>query len=288
MYSFTIYKIQCLPITLLIYIYISSSFRRKTHTYIYIWRYLKESFLCEEPEFTYGEKSPSGPAHWGEITPEWRICSTGKSQSPINILDGRVIISPELGRLRKEHKASVNATLINNGHAMMLQWVNGGGNLFINQTSYQLKQCHWHSPSEHTINGRRFDLEIHLVHQTPDGKTAVIGLMYEIGLPDPFLSKLEKDIEALAHTKGIKKDVGIIDPNLINLGKNPQYYRYIGSLTTPPCNENVIWTIIKKVNTVSIKQVQLLKEAIQDEAKKNARPIQPTNNRLIKLFKPKA
>ena len=76
---------------------------------------------------------------------------------------------------------------------MQMKWEGGAGYIQINDTQYVLQQCHWHSPSEHTINGRRFDLEVHMVHESSDGKTAVVGILYKIGSPDTFLSSVSKE-----------------------------------------------------------------------------------------------
>ncbi|XP_009782909.1 bifunctional monodehydroascorbate reductase and carbonic anhydrase nectarin-3-like [Nicotiana tabacum] len=252
--------------------------------------FLSSAFLArsaevdDESEFSYDEKSENGPAKWGKIHPEWSTCNTGKLQSPIDLLNKRVEVVSNLGKLCTHYKPS-NATLLNRGHDMMLRWEGGGGYLKINGTKYQLKQCHWHTPSEHTINGKRFNLEAHLVHESDDGKTAVIGIMYKIGRPDSFLSMIEKDLKALASTKGVERAIGTIDPKLIKMdGKT--YYRYIGSLTVPPCTEDVVWTIDRKVKTITKRQMKLIREAVHDESETNARPAQPVNRRPIKFYKP--
>ncbi|KAI3461412.1 hypothetical protein Pfo_018075 [Paulownia fortunei] len=230
----------------------------------------------DEREFSYEKDSEVGPSHWGEIRPEWKECNSGRMQSPIDLLDPRVEIVSHLGTLDRTYNPS-NATIINRGHDMMLRWPGGAGHIQIIGTQYQLKQCHWHSPSEHTINGRRFDMEVHLVHQSNDNHTAVIGIMYKIGRPDSFLSMVDTNIE---------KIVGIIDPELIKFGSR-KYYRYIGSLTTPPCTQNIIWTIIRKVRTVSREQVKLIRNAVHDDSKANARPIQPIHERTVELYRPR-
>ncbi|KAL3518404.1 hypothetical protein ACH5RR_020993 [Cinchona calisaya] len=238
----------------------------------------------DERGFSYDENSDTGPAHWGEIRPEWSLCNNGNMQSPIDLLNKRVQVVSNLGRLHREYKPS-NATLKNRGHDMKLTWVGDAGHININGTSYHLKQCHWHSPSEHSIDGKRYDLEAHLVHETPDGKIAVIGIMYEIGRPDTFLSSMENYLKALADTTDLEIIVGNVDPERIKFGSR-KYYRYIGSLTIPPCTQNVVWTIVKKVRTVSRDQVKMIREAVHDESEANARPIQPINNRLVKMYRP--
>ncbi|KAH0664397.1 hypothetical protein KY284_029328 [Solanum tuberosum] len=184
-----------------------------------------------------------------------------------------------------------------------LRWDGDSGYLKIDETHYQLQQIHWHTPSEHSIDGKRYDMEAHLVHMSSDGKIAVIGILYEIGLlPNDLLTILEGDLVALADKKA-EKSMGIIDPNIIKLDDNI-YYRYIGSLTTPPCTEGVVWTIDGMVNSVTASQIKLLQDAavnvnsvtasqiklLQDAAvngfESNARPIQPLNGRSIKFNKP--
>ncbi|KAJ0970354.1 hypothetical protein J5N97_023231 [Dioscorea zingiberensis] len=236
----------------------------------------------DEREFSYIVGSPNGPEHWGDLHPEWANCSRGMMQSPIDLAYERVIVDRSLGKLRRNYKAT-NATLKNRGHDIMLEWTGDAGNLLINGTVYFLKQVHWHSPSEHAINGTRYALEAHMVHQSQNKKIAVIGIIYKIGTADPFLQELEDEIQQIG-TSGMQEiDVGVVDPNHIKVVGN-EYYRYMGSLTTPPCTEYVTWTIIKKIGTVSSAQVNLLRDAVDDNAMNNARPLQPTNGRYIKLY----
>ncbi|GJX90125.1 alpha carbonic anhydrase 7-like protein [Tanacetum coccineum] len=238
----------------------------------------------DEHEFTYDVNSPNGPHHWGEIHPEWSMCNQGDLQSPIDLTHKRVQTTSHLGRLDRDYKPA-NSTLVNRGHDMMLRWIGGAGHMHINGTEYQLNQLHWHTPTEHTINGRRFNLELHLVHQSNDGKIAVVGIMYKIGRPDSLLSLMEPYFKALASTKDVEKSVGMIDPRDIKVGSR-KYYRYVGSLTTPPCTQNVTWTIVNKVRTVSREQLYAIRDAVHDEAEANARPVQALNNRWLKLYRP--
>ncbi|EEF32945.1 alpha carbonic anhydrase 7 [Ricinus communis] len=237
----------------------------------------------DEHEFDY-RNSEKGPNRWGELHHEWGACSNGSMQSPIDLFNERVEIVSYLGRLIRSYKPS-NATLKNRGHDMMLQWETGAGTLRINGTEYILKQCHWHSPSEHTVNGKSYALELHMVHESLDGKIAVVGIMYTIGRPDSFLSSLTDRLQLVAGTREYETAAGTVNPKDIKIGSR-KYYRYMGSLTVPPCTENVLWTIVRKVRTVTREQVRLLRVAVHDESNSNARPIQGINGRSVQLYRP--
>ncbi|KAK7815727.1 alpha carbonic anhydrase 4 [Quercus suber] len=149
---------------------------------------------------------------------------------------------------------------------VQLKWEGDAGSIQINGTDYFLDQGHWHSPSEHSINGRRYDLELHMVHLARDpnvtNKIAVVGLFYKIGHHDDFLSKLMSNILSMTDKKD-ERNMGVIDPREIKMG-GKKYYRYMGSLTVPPCTEGVIWAINKKIRTVSREQVKSLRVAVHD------------------------
>ncbi|XP_049936148.1 alpha carbonic anhydrase 7-like isoform X2 [Nymphaea colorata] len=219
----------------------------------------------KEKEFDYVEGSRKGPEHWSELSPEWAACR-GKEQSPIDLLSKRVIFLPKLGRLKRRYKP-VHAVLKNRGHDIMLQWVGDAGGIYIKGVKYELKQLHWHSPSEHSINGTRYQLELHMVHESREGDVAVVGILYKLGRPDSFLAKLMHVISRVDPTQ--EEAIGIVNPKDVKIGSR-KYYRYEGSLTTPPCTEGVIWTIVKKGFEV------------------NARPTQGTNDRPIWLYTPRS
>ncbi|GAY36398.1 hypothetical protein CUMW_279680, partial [Citrus unshiu] len=219
----------------------------------------------EEKEFNYEKGGEHGPDRWGEIHSEWSACKNGTMQSPIDLLNERVVVVSHLGRLKRSYKPS-NATLRNRGHDIMLQWKGGAGTILINGTKYVLQQCHWHSPSEHT-------------------KVAVVGIVYKIGRPDSFLASISDHLRNISGSNERDATVGVIDPRAIKIGSS-KYYRYIGSLTVPPCTENVTWTIVRKVRSVTGDQVRLLRVAVHDESNTNARPLQPLNMRSVKLYKP--
>ncbi|XP_058079838.1 alpha carbonic anhydrase 7-like [Magnolia sinica] len=239
----------------------------------------------DEHAFDYLNGTGKGPERWGEINPEWRICDNGNMQSPIDLLNHRVEIMPHLGRLHRKYKPD-HAFVMNRGHDIMLKWKRGAGSIIINGIHYTLKQCHWHSPSEHTFNGSRYHMELHMVHENNEGKLAVVGITYKFGRPDPFLQKIIPHVMPIETTElGAEIDAGIINPRDIKIGSR-KYYRYIGSLTVPPCSEGVIWTLVKKVRTVSREQVRILREAVHDGCEENARPVQPQDGRTVLLYTP--
>ncbi|CAK8571446.1 unnamed protein product [Lathyrus sativus] len=242
----------------------------------------------DEREFDYTKGSKKGPPYWGELKKEWAACKNGKMQSPIALTNDNLKIVPNLGKLKKNYM-SENATLLNRGHDIQVKWLGEAGSIKINGTEFFLHQAHWHSPSEHIIDGSRYEVELHLMHRSlivhEKYKTAIIGVLYKFGPPDPMLTKLSKHIQAVGNNIS-EMDIGEVNPSEF-VCEGDEYYRYVGSLTVPPCTEGVIWTINKKVGTVSEEQVSLLKKAVQDHATKNARPLQPRNGRDILYYDPK-
>lgn len=250
--------------------------------YHYVAVNADENEVEDESAFTYGHAG-KGPESWGKLDPKWKKCSNGKLQSPIDLSDDRVEVIPKLGNLKRNYKPAP-AIIKNRGHDIEVLWEGDAGNVVLNGTKYKLLQCHWHSPSEHTINGNRYDLEIHMVHNSSLGHLAVIGVVYKFGHPDPFLEKLVENIKKIDEHKG--KKVGVVDPWDIKFGSR-NYYRYVGSLTVPPCTEGVLWTIVKKVRTVSRDQIKALRDAVHDGYKNNARPTQESN-RDVYMYRPRS
>ncbi|EOA37708.1 hypothetical protein CARUB_v10012428mg [Capsella rubella] len=240
----------------------------------------------DEMQFNYEKKGDKGPENWGKLKPEWGMCGKGNMQSPIDLTDKRVLVDHKLGYLRSQYLPS-NATIKNRGHDIMLKFEGGNAGLgiTINGTEYKLQQIHWHSPSEHTINGKRFVLEEHMVHQSKDGRNAVVAFLYKLGRPDYFLLSLESHLMRITDAHESEESVGMIHPRTFDF-ESRHYYRYLGSLTTPPCSENVLWTISKEIRTVTLKQLIMLRVTVHDQSNTNARPLQRNNNRPVKFYKP--
>ncbi|XP_026429987.1 alpha carbonic anhydrase 7-like [Papaver somniferum] len=248
-----------------------------------------QHLLENQEDFSYVIGSQNGPKNWGDLRAEWATCKTGTEQSPIDLAFSKMRDAPELGDLQTNYTPA-SGILENIGYRIRLQWVVAGnaGSIQINNITYVLDNIHWHSPSEHTINGMRFSLEQHLVHKNVQlQKVAVVAVLYAISVfKDQFLSKLEDNIVDISGTGAPSEvNIGLIDPNDIDMSDR-RYYRYLGSLTTPPCDDGVIWTIKKKVMPVRRDQVMLLRNAVHDGNENNARPLQPLNNRDILYYSP--
>ncbi|TXG58431.1 hypothetical protein EZV62_016260 [Acer yangbiense] len=252
--------------------------------YLIFLFYLIDYIICmhaeDQTQFDYSLLGAKGPGRWGDLKEEWSACKSGSLQSPIDMSSFRVEIVEKSGEIKRSYMPS-NAIVKNRGHDISVKWLNNSaGTIQINGTVYFLQQGHWHSPSEHTINGRRFDLELHMVHLSFDPnatyKIAVIAQLYKIGPSDAFLSKLIENVMPIAD-KLEERNIGMIDPEDIKMGGR-KYYRYMGSLTVPPCTEGM--------RTVSLDQVRALRIAVQDYAEVNARPLQPLNRRGVQFYCP--
>ncbi|XP_014512681.1 alpha carbonic anhydrase 1, chloroplastic [Vigna radiata var. radiata] len=241
--------------------------------------------LCTSADYfsvNFSYSGPNGPANWGRLSPSYAACSNGKAQSPVELIKTDIVINKDLKNIARNYLPA-NATLVNNEFNIGVHFEGKVGDININGKNYSLKQLHWHSPSEHKANGRIHDAELHLVHLTEDIKNiAVVAVLYRLGDPDPLISQFEEKLVALGNKKEIA--IGRFDLEEINRSSRRRYYRYVGSLTTPPCKEGVIWTILGKLRTLSTQQLNLLKAPLNPEFKHNARPLQQINGRKIEMY----
>ncbi|XP_038698120.1 alpha carbonic anhydrase 7-like [Tripterygium wilfordii] len=237
--------------------------------------------IAEEHEYTYIEGSGRGPEDWGNLKPDWKACGEGKLQSPIDLTDRIAQVSPQLGDLER-HYFPAPAVVENRGHDIMVKWKHNAGSIKIDGIDYYLQHCHWHSPAEHTFNGSRLMLEAHMVHYSSSfEKIAVVAITYMLGHSDPIISRVVKKVRSSSYEE---QDLGIINPQDIISCTGRAYFRYIGSLTTPPCSEGVIWTVFIGAKTVSSKEIEMLKQAVDDGFESNARPTQPLGEKIVYLY----
>ena len=211
-----------------------------------------------------------GPDSWGQMKPEFARCSSGLRQSPIDIRDG---IKVNLDPVQFDYKPSAFRVL-DNGHTVQVS-VGPGNSIDVGGRRYDLVQFHFHRPSEERINGRQFDMVVHLVHKDIDNRLAVVAVLLDRGSAHPLVQNvwnnlpLEKGDEVVARTT--------IDLNAL-LPTERSYFTYMGSLTTPPCSEGVLWMVMKAPMPVSNEQIGIFARLYP----MNARPIQSVSGRLIK------
>lgn len=217
----------------------------------------------------WGYSGHGAPEHWSSLSEENSACS-GLNQSPINLTD---FIESELMPISFSYKKD-GYEILNNGHAIQVNY-QSGSQIKIEAGAYELKQFHFHSPSENLVNGKSYPLEAHLVHADKDGALAVISVLFDMGENNAALENIWAKMP---------EEVGAKVPFVSNvnaediLPEKLDYYRFNGSLTTPPCTEGVRWFVIKEAVNVSEKQIEKFKKVMRGP---NNRPVQPVNARVI-------
>ncbi len=212
----------------------------------------------------------TGPESWAQLKPEFQQCAVGKRQSPIDIRDS---IAVQLDPIQFDYHPSA-FRVIDNGHTVQVN-VEPGNSITVQGRRYDLQQFHFHRPSEERINGRQFEMVAHLVHKDVEGKLAVVAVLMDQGKAHPLVQQvwnnlpLEKNIEQPAL---VQMDLKALLP------EQQQYFTYMGSLTTPPCSEGVLWMVMKQPAAMSREQIAIFSKLYP----MNARPIQSASGRLIK------
>ena len=215
-------------------------------------------------------KGEGGPESWGRLKAEFSQCASGSRQSPIDIRDG---IKVQLDAVQFDYKPSA-FRVIDNGHTVQVN-VAGGNSIEVIGRRYDLVQFHFHRPSEERINGRQFDMVAHLVHKDAEGRLAVVAVLLDRGSAHAIVQTvwnnlpLEKGEEVPARAQ---LDMAALLP------VDRSYYTYMGSLTTPPCSEGVLWMVMKNPVPISPEQIAVFSRLYP----MNARPVQSASGRLIK------
>jgi len=232
----------------------------------------------QEEHAKHWDYTENGPDKWAGLDPQNKLCSEGKMQSPIDITNPKPDQLPEVSiefppavfsMTHNEHVKDIE----NNGHTIQVDFdEKNTDTLKIGNAKYSLSQFHFHSSSEHTVNGKSFPMEMHLVHKAGDN-FAVLGIFIEEGPEDnkafePIWSKLPQ--------KGKTEENINIDINQF-LPKSRTTYRYEGSLTTPKCGEAVKWIVFAEPIRMSSGQIAKFRSIV----KKNNRPTQPLNERVV-------
>jgi len=220
------------------------------------------------PHWAYGGKH-ADPSHWGALAPEFEACAKGHAQSPVDI---RSAVKADLPALQFGYSPA-DPVIVNNGHTVQVN-LPPGQRLLIGEHSFELAQFHFHTPSEEEIHGKRAAMEAHFVHRDADGHLAVVSVLLQSGRPNkayaPVFDHLPRPGEKIT-VDGLRLDLAKLLP------ERTGYYRFQGSLTTPPCSEGVQWIVLKQPVHLGAAQIAAFRKLF----KRNARPVQPLNGRVI-------
>ena len=221
----------------------------------------------DAPHWAYN--GPAGPQTWGGLKPEFAMCANGQRQSPIDIRGGLAV---DLEPVKFDYQ-SVRFGVVDNGHTVQVN-VPPGNSIEVGGRRFELKQFHFHRPSEERIDGRQFEMSLHLVHADENGRLAVVAVLFDKGPAHPALQRvwnnlpLERNDEAQAR---VTLDASELLP------ADRRYFTYMGSLTTPPCSEGVQWVVMRQPATAAPEQIDLFARIYP----MNARPIQAASGRRI-------
>jgi carbonic anhydrase len=225
---------------------------------------------AEDPHWSYG--GATGPAKWGSLEKGFSQCKLGQFQSPIDISDASAR-KGDLPSLLFAYKPSP-LKIIDNGHTIQVNY-SPGSFVTVEGKAYELVQFHFHRPSEEKIDGKAHDMVAHLVHQGPGGKLAVIAVLLDTGRENRLIKTLWDN---LPKEKGKENVADAVKINAVDLlPANKGYYTFAGSLTTPPCSEQVTWFVLKTPVQVSADEIARFAKSYP----MNARPVQPVNDRDI-------
>jgi carbonic anhydrase len=214
-----------------------------------------------------------GPEHWGQMKPDFSTCASGQRQTPIHIQSAEAAPGP--AEPIEFHYGPSGGSVVHNGHTIQVDPV-GENWIKVRGSVYRLVQFHFHHPAEEKINHRGFAMVAHLVHKNDAGQLAVVAVLLDVGADNPFLQKVWRHMPLDTHDRVPLPD------QLIHLGEllpqDQRYYQFMGSLTTPPCTEGVLWAVLKQPVTLGPDQLRLFARLFP----MNARPVQALNGRLVR------
>lgn len=212
-----------------------------------------------------------GPEHWARLDRSFETCELGRQQSPVDLVPTVKADLPPI----KFNYGEIPTEIVNNGHTLQVNVPDYGFTIRIEDRTYKLVQFHFHTPSEYHIEGQSFPLELHFVHQDETGALGVVGVVVKEGAVNPTLEPIFWD--GPAEPGKTKRLIDVKTDLTALLPKDGTYFRFMGSLTTPPCSEGVNWYEMRQPIEASYAQIQKFRELFP----MNARPLQPLNNRLV-------
>lgn len=221
-----------------------------------LWGCSEDELHSEDPrqvlqgdEAHWSYSGDEGPEFWGLLSEDYALCSNGKHQSPVNF-PAQITPAP-LPHLEFKYTSSLG-TLRNNGHTIVVT-LDEDSEVIVDSEAYQLVQLHFHSQSEHQVDGRHYPLELHLVHTSASGGLAVLGVFFEEGESNQSLSEVFQVMEdssgAPVHLESELNLAALLPGNTTG-------WSYPGSLTTPPCTEGVHWNVLATPLTASASQIR--------------------------------
>ena len=222
-------------------------------------------------EVHWGYEGEGAPANWGKLKPEFATCGTGQSQSPIDLSSA---YKTKLNTIKFDYKETP-LKIVNNGHAIQVNY-DPGSSVMIDGEKYNLVQFHFHAPSEHTVDGKFYDMEMHLVHKSDKGDLAVVGVFLKKGKANQIIQALWNNLPNEINMENVVAGLSVNASSL--LPKDAKYYHYYGSLTTPPCSEGVLWSVMRTPIEVSEEQIQKFKTVMGVD---DNRPVLPLNKRFL-------
>lgn len=223
----------------------------------------------DDPHWSY--TGPTGAKHWAELDAGYKTCALGKHQSPIDIRTDKAKRA-DLKPIGFAY-AAAPATVVNNGHTVQVN-LPAAGQIELDGVPYKLLQFHFHTPSEEKVNGKAYPLVAHLVHQNAEGKLAVVAVLFKPGRENAALKLV---FEALPAKAGESRELAAPLDVAALLPAQQSYWAFTGSLTTPPCSEDVRWQVLKTPVEVSPAQLAAFRQLYP----MNARPVQPLNGRVV-------
>ncbi|HET9448114.1 MAG TPA: carbonic anhydrase family protein [Steroidobacteraceae bacterium] len=209
---------------------------------------------------TFGYFGELGPEFWAEIDSTWQTCGAGRIQSPVDFKEG----------VKTFHRLPISygpteGAIFNNGHTIEVE-TEGQNTLTFKGIAYDLVQFHFHTGSEHRVAGRGYDMELHLVHRAGDGSNAVVGVFLKRAKSSRSLARIFDNLPAIGSINVKEELPEPFDPAAF-LPKRQHHFRYLGSLTTPPCTEGVLWFVLTEPVTVSDEDIAQFAERIHFNAR---------------------
>ncbi|CAM6090107.1 unnamed protein product [Calypogeia fissa] len=254
---------------------------------------LASCILCTSGEFSSGLDSvlnkpviewdysdgPNGPAHWGELSPDWKQCSSGSEQNPMNVDDEHIKLDGSVDCPAKVYYHPAHATVRADGKTLEADWA--GGIFNVHDYDYILEKLVFHTPSEHTFYGERFDLEVQFYHTHPEQGVAINSLLFREGEHNEWLNQFTAGMSEEGVGKAIS--LGMVTSDGVESKDLDwrRYYRILGSLSTPPCTHrpSVFWSLLQDPLTASKEQISKVSAAFLH--KPNVRPLQDMTDRRV-------